>query len=62
MDEVWAPLGMSIEKRDARATDRVLKAMHRLGFKRLSVKKDGRISRGFARDEIDGQLNLHEES
>lgn len=62
VDEVWSPIGVSIDKRDARGQDRLLKAMHRLGFKRLSVKRDGKVSRGFARDEIDGQLNLSEES
>lgn len=61
MDEVWAPLGVSIERRDGRSVDRVLKAMHRLGFRRMSVRVDGKISRGFGRDEIDGQLNLDTE-
>lgn len=59
-DEVWAPLGISIDKRDGRANDRVLKAMHKLGFIRKSVRTtDGRVVRGFARDAEIGQEELY---
>lgn len=58
MDEIWAPLGISIDKRDPRATDRILKVMHRLKFRRVTVRSvDNRISRGFGRDiDMSGEM------
>lgn len=62
-DEVWAPLGISIDRRDARSNDRVLKAMHHLGFIRKSVRADdGKVVKGFVRDIEEGQFDLPEEN
>lgn len=58
-DEVWAPLGISVDRRDSRSNDRVLKAMHKLGFKRLAVRNaDNKVVKGFARDVVEGQMDL----
>lgn len=58
-DEVWAPLGISIDKRDSKANDRVLKAMHKLGFVRKSVRcEDGKVVKGFSRDILEGQFEV----
>ena len=58
-DEVWAPLGISIDRRDPRANDRVLKAMHRLGFRRTAVRdSEGKVIKGFGREVEEGQYVL----
>lgn len=59
-DEVWAPLGIGIDRRDTRANDRVLKAMHKLGFRRITVKGDGAPVKGFGRDIEEGQIDIPE--
>lgn len=58
-DEVWGVLCIPIERRDERSNERVLRAMERLGFRRMTVKKskeDKRI-KGFARDVEGDQLS-----
>lgn len=60
-DDVWGCLGLGIDKRDPRAHDRVLKAMHKLGFVRKTVRTaDGKVVKGFARDPQEGQMNFDE--
>jgi hypothetical protein len=60
-DEVWAPLGISIDRRDPKNNDRVLKAMHKLGFKRTSIRDSAnRVVKGFARDKEVGQFEIPE--
>lgn len=61
-DQVWAPLGITIDRRDPRANARVLKAMESLGFRRLTVRSDeGHVTKGFARDIEEGQMELPKE-
>lgn len=57
-DEVWGALGISIDKRDPRANDRVLKAMTSLGFARRSIRRDGKVSKGFYREILEGQYAM----
>jgi len=60
-DEVWGALGISIDKRDQRSNDRVLKIMHLLGFIRKAVRTEDGIVKGFARDIEEGQYDLPED-
>ncbi len=58
-DEVWAPLGIGIEKRDPGSNSRVLRVMEALGFSRKTVRShDGRIVKGFTRDIEEGQTDI----
>lgn len=54
-DEVWAHLGISIDRRDQKSTKRVLDSMKRLGFRKITIRRkdDNKEVKGFARDEID---------
>jgi len=62
LDEVYAPLGLSIDRRDPRAGERIHKALHKLGFRRMTVRNaDGNPTRGFGRDIEEGQLGLNSE-
>lgn len=61
-DEVWAAVGLTIDRRDERSNERILKAMTRLGFERktVAIKNDeghdtGVRVKGFARDIQEGQ-------
>jgi hypothetical protein len=60
-DDVWGALGLSIDRQDPKAHDRVLKAMHRLGFTRKTVRTtDGKVVKGFSRDPEEGQMSFEE--
>ena len=61
-DQVWATLGISIDRRDPRSNDRVLKAMHKLGFSRRAIRtEDEKVVKGFFREKTAGQMNFGEE-
>jgi hypothetical protein len=61
-DQVWAPLGVSIDRQDTRQNARVLKIMETLGFRRLSVRtEDGKVVKGFGRDAEEPKFNLEQE-
>lgn len=61
-DEVWFPLNVPVERRDPGSNDRILNAMHKLGFRRMTVaNEEGKRVKGFGRDIEEGQLSLEEE-
>lgn len=64
-DEVWEAVGVSIERRDERGNERLLRAMTHLGFRRgtVTVKDDegkdtGKRVKGFVREIVEGQSDL----
>lgn len=64
-DDVWSAVGLSIDRRDEKSNERILRAMTHLGFERKTVivrDDDGqdtkRRCKGFARDVQDGQDEL----
>lgn len=62
-DEVWSAIGISIDRRDAKSNDRVLKAMHKLGFRRATIRQShGKNVKGFARDIEEGQFDMPDET
>lgn len=61
-EDVWAAIGMfDVGKRDTASNARLLKAMHQLGFRRLSIRMGDKVVKGFARDVEEGQMVLPED-
>lgn len=62
-DAVWGALNIPIERRDPTANRRLLDAMHRLKFRRVSVRtEEGTIVKGFGRDIDHEQMEFNRES
>jgi Virulence-associated protein E len=58
-DQVWAALGIGIDKRDQRSNERMLKAMDAIEFRKMSVRNDeGKVVKGFGREVLNGQMDL----
>jgi predicted P-loop ATPase len=49
-EDVWQALGMQVERRDERAQHRVTAIMQKLGFKRMALRIEGRVIKGWARE------------
>jgi predicted P-loop ATPase len=57
-DKVWEVLGIPVATRDDRLNRRVIAIMQQLGFRRLAIKQHGVTVKGWARDMLEGQLEL----
>jgi predicted P-loop ATPase len=49
-EDIWNALNMSVERRDEKAQHRVIAIMQKLGFRRMTVKSEGKIVKGWGRD------------
>lgn len=49
-EHVWSALGITPDRRDERAQHRVTAIMQRLGFKRMSIRIEKRIVKGWGKD------------
>jgi len=58
-EKIWEALGIQPEKRDERGQERIIKIMQRLQFRRVTVRSDdGKATKGWGRDVIEGNLQL----
>jgi predicted P-loop ATPase len=62
-DDVWHAIGITIDRRDEKSNERIMRAMTKLKFRRVTVKvKDENgvehIVKGFGRDKGEGQEEL----
>lgn len=55
-DDVFNLLNIPIERRDARVNERVIALMQRLGFRRMTVRRDGMPTKGWGRDAKDEKI------
>jgi len=53
-EEVWEVLKIPVERRDERSAERVANILQKMGFRRMSLRRDGMITRGWGRDLQDG--------
>lgn len=55
-EELWDVIGIPVAQRDERQAEQLAVVMQQLGFRRISVKKDGKISKGWGRDPEQGSF------
>ena len=55
-DEIFDILNIPLERRDVRVNERVILLMQRLGFRRLTVRKGGKTTKGWGREAKDEHI------
>jgi len=57
--EIWNALGIPSDRRDERASERVVATLQRLGFRRLAVRnEEKKVVKGWAREPSEGNHEL----
>ncbi|HXG90323.1 MAG TPA: virulence-associated E family protein [Vicinamibacterales bacterium] len=57
-DEIYAAVGLSIDRRDPQKHARLVKILQQLGFRSFPIKRDGKVVRGMGRDAVQGDLPI----